>query len=310
MTKTNKILVAFDFLQQSLIALEQVHNIAKFLNAEIILLYVVESNFMIKQIFKKVDFSGEIKINLEKNLQEICDKTSNVTGLKVTYRIEEGKVYEVVTKIADEISPRFIVLGQNDAEDGLKKYLGSNATHIIRDSKCPVITIKGEKHNFGIKNIVVPLNLTKTTREKIFNAISLGLHFKSTIWLVSVLSGGINYRQSRIFARMKKAQKTMVENDIPCNIKIFKKSETPDCDVILNYAIENDADLIMIMTHQETGFTDHYIGKFAHEIINKSEIPVMSVVPAKPKPDTKIVKSFVDPFGFFGRVKKITTRVI
>jgi hypothetical protein len=59
----------------------------------------------------------------------------------------------------------------------------------------------------------------------------------------------------------------------------------------------------MIMTHQESGFRDHYIGKFAHEIINRSDIPVMTMIPSVPKKSKKVVKTFVDPFGIFSKKK-------
>lgn len=312
MVSKNKILVAFDFHSQSVIALEQIHSIAKFLKADIILVYVIEMSDFISQIFRKEDEMKKFKKELEQKLQDICDKTAEETGLSVSYKIEKGKVYEVINELADRLNPRFVVMGKNDADDGLKKYVGSNASHIIKESKCPVITIKGKEHKLGYKNIVVPLDLTKTTREKVFNAISLGLHYKSTIWLVSVLSGGISFRQSRIYARLKKAQKTIQENGVPCNIKLYKKSEIPEYEMVLNYSLEIDADLIVIMTHQESGFRDHYIGKFAHEIINHSEIPVMTVVPATLKPERRLVKSFVDPFGLFsvpGKQKKNDTRI-
>lgn len=308
MVPNNKIIVAFDFHQQSLIALEQVHSIAKFLKAEIVLVYVIETIDVISQIFRSDKETKRIKSEIEKKLKELCENTASETGLKVSYRIGNGKVYDAITEVANEINPRFIVMGKNDADDGIKKYIGSNATHIINESKCPVITIKGKEHKLGYKNIVVPLNLNTTTREKVFSAISFGLHYKSTIWLVSVLSGGISFRQSRIFVRLKKAQKTIQDNGVSCNIKLYKKSKLPDCDVVLNYAMEIDADLILIMTHQESDFQNHYIGKFAHEIINNSEIPVMTVVPAAPKSEKKLIKSFVDPFDFFGANKKKTTK--
>ena len=228
MAPKNKILVAYDFHKQSVIALEQVFSISKFLKAEIVLIYVIEASDLITQIFKNEEGLKKIRLKLENDLRDVCDKASGESGLKVSYRIEEGKVYDMIIEVANEINARFIVMGKNDADDGIKKYLGSNATHIIRESKCPVITVKGQEHKLGYKNIVVPLDLTKTTREKVFNAISLGLHYNSTIWLVSVLSGGISLRQSRIFTRMKKAQKTIQDNGVQCNVKLFKKTNTSD----------------------------------------------------------------------------------
>jgi nucleotide-binding universal stress UspA family protein len=301
--QTNKILIAFDFHRQSVIALQQITSIARFLKAEIVLVYVIEPLDMISQMFRKEDQLIAIHKELDAKLKGLAEITSEITGLSVTHRIENGKVYEAIGKLAEEINPRFIVMGKNDADEGMTRYIGSNATHIINESKCPVITIKGQEHKLGYKNIVVPLDLKKTTREKVFNAISFGLHYNATIWLVSVLKGGISFRQSRIYARLKKAQKTIQDNGVPCNIKLFKNSKMPDHEVILHYAEDIDADLIMIMTHQESGFRDHYIGKFAHEIINGSEIPVMTMVPAALPKQKRIVKSFVDPFEIFGLKK-------
>jgi nucleotide-binding universal stress UspA family protein len=47
------------------------------------------------------------------------------------------------------------------------------------------------------------------------------------------------------------------------------------------------ADLIMIMTQQEVGFTDLFISSAAQEIINNSDIPVLSIRPT-PKKDTTV----------------------
>jgi len=43
----------------------------------------------------------------------------------------------------------------------------------------------------------------------------------------------------------------------------------------------------MIMTQQEVGFTDLFISSAAQEIINNSEIPVLSIRPF-PKKDTTV----------------------
>jgi len=54
-------------------------------------------------------------------------------------------------------------------------------------------------------------------------------------------------------------------------------------DEVIKYATEVDADLIMIMTQQETNFKDRFIGSAAQEIINNASIPVCSVIPTVKK---------------------------
>ena len=59
---------------------------------------------------------------------------------------------------------------------------------------------------------------------------------------------------------------------------------------IIDYGKEVNAGCIMIMTQQETDITEMFIGSYAQAIINNSEIPVLSVVPA-PKKHGSIIGS-------------------
>jgi nucleotide-binding universal stress UspA family protein len=298
-TSKNKIVVPVDFHEQSLIALEQTRGIAKFLKAEVIILYIIESTDIISSMFRKEKDVKKINEEVKKKLDELAVSTSEKFQVPVSVRVEKGKVYEQILRVADEVKARFIIMGKNDVDEGYVKFIGSNTTQVISNADCPVITLKGKEHKLGVRNIVLPLDLTKKTREKVFNAISFGMHFKSAIWMVSVLTGGVSLTRSRIYAKMKRAKKMIEENGVPCNIKLFKKTEIPTHEVILKYSLDIDADLIMIMTHQESNFNDHYIGRFAHEIINRSDIPVMTMTPSVAKKPKKIVKTFVDPFGIF-----------
>ena len=302
--RKNKIVVPLDFHEQSMIALEQTRGIARFMKAEIIILYIIEATDIISSMFRKEEQEKKIYEEVKRRLEELAASTSEKFGLPVSLRIERGKVHEQILRVSEEVKARFIIMGKNDADEGFKRFIGQNTSHVIANSDCPVITIKGKEHNLGVKNIVLPLDLTKKTREKVFNAVSFGLHFNSAIWMVSVLTGGVSITRSRIYAKMKKAKSMIEENGVPCNIKLFKRTEKPDYEVIIKYALDIDADLIMIMTHQESDFRDHYIGTFAHEIINRSDIPVMTMIPSDPKKGKKLVKTFVDPFGIFGNKNK------
>jgi len=302
--RKNKIVVPLDFHEQSMIALEQTRGIARFMKAEIIILYIIEATDIISSMFRKEEQEKKIYEEVKRRLEELAASTSEKYGLPVSLRIERGKVHEQILRVSEEVKARFIIMGKNDADEGFKRFIGQNTSHVIANSDCPVITIKGKEHNLGVKNIVLPLDLTKKTREKVFNAVSFGLHFNSAIWMVSVLTGGVSITRSRIYAKMKKAKSMIEENGVPCNIKLFKRTEKPDYEVIIKYALDIDADLIMIMTHQESDFRDHYIGTFAHEIINRSDIPVMTMIPSDPKKGKKLVGTFVDPFGIFGNKNK------
>ena len=48
---------------------------------------------------------------------------------------------------------------------------------------------------------------------------------------------------------------------------------------IIDFAYENDGDLIMIMTQQEVDAKDKFLGSTARDIISESKIPVFSIIP-------------------------------
>jgi nucleotide-binding universal stress UspA family protein len=295
--KKNRILVCIDFHEQSLIALHQCYDLARFINAEIDLLYVIESSDI---------FSGFLSTNLDKvkaevdaRLNQIAKNASEESGLNISYFIETGKTYERIVYKAKEISARFIVMGKNGANKGIKKYLGSNAIHVISESSCPVISVKGE-HTIGYKTIILPLDLTKETREKVASAIAFSKYFGSHIHVVSVLTGGILMQKSRIYRKMKRVQTELVSNGVKCSLKLFPKAKADDWEQVLNYSNEINADLIMLMTHREGRIRDYYIGAFANHIINESEIPVLTIIPSRPiDKDETVVEAILDPFNIF-----------
>jgi len=171
------------------------------------------------------------------------------------------------------------VMGRTSRASG-KSSVGSNALHIVEESSCPVITFPSPKCNATFKNIVLPTDLTKQTREEVFNAISFGLFFDANIHLVSVIMGGISTRKSRIYKKMQGMKKMIEENGVRCTDKLFKKSHLAIHEVIMDYSKEINADALMIMTHQEIHTSDNYIGAVAHQIIKGSTLPVISLTSA------------------------------
>jgi nucleotide-binding universal stress UspA family protein len=296
-SKKNKILVCIDFQEQSLSALHQCFDLARFTKSEIVLLYVIESTDLFSGIFTAN--MENAKAEVEKKIKKLIDVECKDSGLEFSYIIEPGKVHERIIEKANEIKARFIIMGKNGSNEGLKRFLGSNATRVIGESKFPVISVKG-RHSIGYKNIVLPLDLSKSTQEKVASAISFSKFFGSHIHIVTVHSVGIIFQATSLYNRIKKIEKVLKNNGVECTHKFYRRGSEPDYEYALNYSKEINADLIMVMTHQEGRIKDNYIGAFAHHIINESEIPVLSITPILP-PDNeeRTIESMIDPFNLF-----------
>jgi len=281
----NRIVVPIDFGEQSQIALEQAAHLAKMIQAELTLVYVMESGGFLSRFVSKGQ-DEEMRKEIDKKLDELIDKVEKDQGVKCDRIIAHGSVYDKVAEVADMLSAKFIVMGTNGSAVARKRFIGSNTLRIVRESKVPVITIKGKHHRDGCRNIVVPLDLTKETREKVNKAMEFAKMYNADIRIVSVLFTTDEFIVNRLTRQLSQVKAYVEKHSTRCTAEIIKgiKGEESLGQIIVDYANKVEGDLLLIMTQQEQDITDLFIGSAAQEIINKSDIPVLSIVPT-PKKD-------------------------
>ena len=285
----NEILVPIDFSEQSLIALGQSYNLAREYKAEILLLYVIEEGgFLNLATSKQVN---DMKKDIQKKLDKLAEETEKKSKIHVDTMIAKGKAYEKIIEVADMTDALMIIMGCSSRKKLQKLFIGSNALRVVREANCPVITIKGKAHREGCKNIVLPLDLTKETRDKVRQAIevaNLG-SYKSAIRVVSVLQSSDEFVVNKLTRQLEQVKVYIQKQGIECSAEIIKtvKGEDSLAQCIIDYAHKVDGDLMIIMTQQETNFTRMFIGSTAQEVVNNSDIPVMSIIPQMRKYKTK-----------------------
>jgi len=279
----NLILVPVDFSEQSLIALSQSYNLARLTKAEVTLIYIIDDNeFTSLSFFLKS--KKENKKALEKDINDKLRKTADdamkkSAGVKINTMVAYGKIYEEISKAAKKLKCNFIVMGTNGST-GIKRFIGSNALRVIREAPCPVITIKGKKHRFGCKLILFPLDLTKESRQKVNKAVELANHFGSAIRIVSVVTTDDEFIVNKMRRQLSQVKNYMDERDIICTTEMITADDIPEA--IIDYSKKINADLIMIMTQdRELNWTERFIGSAAQEVINNTDIPVLTIHPEK-----------------------------
>lgn len=286
--KPGAILVPIDYSDQSIVALEQAISLSKVFNSEIHILNVVSEEFSLSKLFDDSD-----KIEFEKRAQakikEFVAEKSKVYGVELTPIQVHGKIYEQIVNTADIINAQFIVMGTAGSSSLKKKFIGSNPLRVVRESHKPVVTIKGKHHRKGCQNIVLPLDLTKETKEKVAKAIEFAKRFGSIIRVVSVLMTNDEFIVNRLTRQLDQVKKYIMEQGVDCTAEIVRDTKGGQSlsDSIIDYANKTKGDLIMVMTQQEQEFTDYFIGSSAQGIINSSDIPVLSIIPT-PKKDTTV----------------------
>ena len=286
MTSKDTIVVPIGFTNQSLVALQQAVIVAKHTNSELFLLSVVEMPTALQKIFsdyeeKQKHFKEKLRENLIELSNNYCEGVSNVKCL-----VSSGKIYEEITDIAESLGASLIIMGTDGTpKDIKKKFIGSNANKVVRSAPCPVITIKGKSIKNTCDMIALPLDLNKETREKVTNAIQFARLFNSEVRAFSVsFSDDDDSVKNKLNSTLYQVSKFISSKGVKCSTDLLEISSSAIfSSSIVKYTEDINADLIMIMTKGEENLDLNFLGSNARKLINKSDIPVMSIRPAAKK---------------------------
>lgn len=282
--KKKLVLVPVDFSKVSLDALDMAASIAHKVDAEILMLHVVETydlNVDLGESVVKV-LDAKIKDKLEK----IRTDNQNLWGLNIMAVHKKGKIHEVIREVADEREAWLIVMGTTGVS-GLSSlsrfFLGSNAHRTVQLSNHPVLTVREGKYNADFKNIILPLDVEHDTTQKVDFALKWAKFFKSTVHVVSVTSE-LEYASGddkEVDEKLKQVADRFDDEGV--KVKIASIHEKNVAEALVSYADRIKADLTIIMTRQESKINDVLIGSRARSIITKSNRPVLSLRPGQAK---------------------------
>jgi len=140
MKHTNKILVPVDFRKESQAALQFAVKVARSIQGEIVLLYVIEEQGFFTNMVLSEEQRSMIHQNAVDKLTALLKEEKSLARVSAETIVKEGKVYTRIVETGIEINAKFIIMGRTDSSDWKKNFTGTNTLHIIRESKIPVIT--------------------------------------------------------------------------------------------------------------------------------------------------------------------------
>lgn len=274
------VLISIDLEDKNLTRLDRSYPNLSFLANKVILLSVLENYTFSSEIERETFIAAK-----NNQLSEIADSIHLRTGLKVESVIRIGKVAKEILKAADSFGVDLIAMSTHthfDEKYTKKNAIGSNTNHVVRESKVPVFTFNGNVHLNKIEKILLPLDLTVETKQKVTNAIQLANSINAGIAIVSVLdSVKVGDIDMELEQQLLQVKEFIEEANISCTAELIesKSGAKSVATTILNYSEKVEADLIMIMTQQENKLVEFFMGSSAQTMIRLSEIPVMSIIP-------------------------------
>ena len=256
------ILIPIDFTKQSLAAIKQSYNLAKYTHSRLILLHTYEK-------------SGE---ESEEALNKLTLQTEKESGVPTQFMNVKGDIYAQTDRIAEELNATLIIAGL-ESHMRFRNIIGSSVSKLIRKAPCPVITIRGNDHRDGCENILLPLDLSPETREKVDMAVQFAHYFSASIRIVGVFSAEDADYENKLLAYTHQVKQFIKSKGISCTNKSIPAKDIAE--TVVEYANKIESDLIMIMNKQNLSVGEFFNGTDAQRIVDISNVPVMTIQPMK-----------------------------
>jgi nucleotide-binding universal stress UspA family protein len=275
-----KILVPTDFSETGLLALEHASFLARLVKADLLLHHVLPLNeyyFEIPEPIMRIDNHDEINQVVDQKLAEVAVETRTNYGIMPRVTSSRGKIANEIMQVAQEQKVDLIVMGTHGASGFEELLIGSNAHKVVTLAPCPVITVQTHAKKLGFTNIVLPIDRSLHSREKVAYAIDMANIYQSKIHVVGLLDSDEAEDNDKLQIVLDQVQHALEKAEV-----IFSRQTVHGkllAAEALRYAESVDADLIIIMTDHESALTGLFMGPLAKQIVNHSKIPVLSLKP-------------------------------
>ncbi len=280
-----KILLPTDFSDTANNALRQAIVMAKLAGAELKLLYVIEPEMNFSATIPMPQSEGyyeQLKINLLNKLGKIAQNIESENNIKVTYETRFETVYKQICSVAEDENIDLIMMGTHGNSGVSEFFIGSNASKVVSNANCPVITIQQKAATSGFKTICLPIRAEINSRQKVDYVVELAKLYASTVFIIGYADMNNEEDQIKVKQYVLQVEKYLVKLNVNHN-STFITGDNFTKEIML-HAEKNNADLIAVIN--ETSFSlDHLIkGPFAKQFVNHSTIPVISI-PVYSNPD-------------------------
>lgn len=233
-----------------------------------------------------VDRLEEMGRETVQSVEDALDETE-----RLRTDVTKGRPSDAIFEYADANSSDLIVTGTH-GRSGLNRYFaGSVAERVVRLSEIPVITVRAAERSRvvdGYENILVPTDGSEHAVAAADNAIAIGRASNARIHAVHVVDVGaaattpsvtppttlIEQLESEGERSTESIAKRARDAGLDVTTDVFEGSPARD---LLEYADENEIDLVATGTAGRTGLDRYLVGSTTEQIIRRAEMPVLSV---------------------------------
>jgi len=277
--QVNKILIPIDFSKTSKLALEHAAHLCKAFNSELHLVHIYKTSTIdvlpnLTATSASIPNYEGLKDMVIEELDELGKKFSEKFNVGYNIEVKTGSVSKGILETAKDCGADLIVMGTHGVSGFEEFFLGSNAYRVVTSSTIPVLTVQEQADRMGFENLVLPIDSSQHTRDKVSEVVALAEKFGSKVFIAQLVreeddTAIMNLKVQQVEDHLQN-KNIAFETTVLHNDNIAKAT--------LDFAKKVEGDLIAIMTDQEN-YTGFFVGEYAQQIVNHSKIPVLSITP-------------------------------
>lgn len=277
-----KILIPIDFSETSMLAIEHGAFMARLYKADVVLVHVIEHSW---QKFSIV--APEIKFELPENilsiaeekLKEVAEKIRKDYGVTATAVSSEGNICGEIVEMVKTEKADIIVMGTQGSSGLQEVFMGSNSYKVVTLASCPVLTVQSHSRRIGFSEILLPIDNSDHSRQKVGHTIELAKHYGARVHILGLLDEDDSADLDKFKIKIEQVKEFVDKSGIPSTVHVQVGGN--QAKNTINYAKQHNAELIVIMTDQEENFTGSFLGPYAQQVVNHSWVPVLTFKPVE-----------------------------
>ncbi len=279
---TNKIIITTDFSETSYLAIKHGAFLAQYTKGEIYLVHIITKHWEKFNVFTPsitVDDIEKASDAVQNKLDELAADIKKEYGVNVTTVVNSGNPTAEIVKFAKEIKAGLIVMGTHGYNSWEDLTIGSNALKVITKSPCPVLTMSQHAAKVGYHKIILPIDTSEHSRQKVVLTLELAKHFASQVYAVGLLAEDIEETEKHaIEVMLRQVENAAKDKGVPCSTELINNVKNRAVATV-NYCEKIGGDLISIMTDQDAELSGFFLGPYALQVIHHSKVPVLSIKP-------------------------------
>lgn len=243
-------------------------------NSEVELLHVIEESGFISKLFSSRD--EDLENCVKARLPLVGKNISEIYGVDIKTYLRKGRITKEINDFCQENAIDLVIMATANVSD---KSIGANTHRLIRTATVPLLVLSVDLDPRPIRNILIPIELYLSSRQKVADAVAWAKHFGARITIISGVWDSDKETKFKVKQISNNTKEFIESKGIECELVMLDGLETGKdfAEETVEYMNnpKNEVDIVMVMGRDES--TEFSIDSRSQDVVRYAKIPVLCV---------------------------------